>query len=151
MDREILEKICNRLPNGSILKRERFRDQDTIYIEQSFLLDVMRILRDEFGFKYLTDLTALDHYPKFPRFEVVYHLWCHERSELLRIKVPVKSDPPEVDSVVSIWSTANWHERECFDMFGIKFKGHPDLRRILLWEGFDGHPLRKDYPVEGKE
>ncbi len=151
MDRKIFEEICNNLPKESILKTESFRGQDTIYIDQKYLIDVMKILKDSFGFKYLTDLTALDYYPKFPRFVVVYHLWCHERKDLLRIKAPITVEPPVIDSVVSIWSTANWHERECYDMFGIKFKDHPDLRRILLWEGFDGYPLRKDYPVEGRE
>ena len=151
MDRDVFEKICKKLPDGSIIKTDSFRGQDTIYLKAEFLLEVMKLLRDEFGFRYLTDLTALDYYPRTPRFEVVYHLWCHERNDLLRVKVPVEKDPPVVSSVVSIWSTANWHERECYDMFGIKFEGHPDLRRILLWEGFEGYPLRKDYPVEGRE
>ncbi len=151
MDQAVFRKICESLSKEAILKTESFRDQDTIYIDQDFLLDTMRILKEDFGFKYLNDLTALDHYPESPRFEVVYHLWCHKRGDLLRIKVPVKKDPPAVASVSGLWSTANWHERECYDMFGIKFEGHPDLRRILLWDGFDGFPLRKDFPVEGKE
>jgi len=75
----------------------------------------------------------------------------HAEKRLIRVKTYAKGDPPHISSVVGLWSTANWHERECYDMFGIIFDGHPDLRRILLWEGFEGHPLRKDYPVEGKD
>lgn len=115
------------------------------------MIEVLKTLRDQFGYRYLIDVTAVDHLPNEPRFEVVYHLWCHAERRLIRVKTYALGDPPAVSSVVGLWSTANWHERECFDMFGIVFEGHPDLRRILLWEGFEGHPLRKDYPVEGKD
>ena len=111
---------------------------------------VAEIIKEDFGFRYLIDVTALDFYPQEPRFQTVYHMLAHSTGAILRLKVPVETEPPKVPSVADIWKTANWHERECFDLFGITFDGHPDLRRILLPEGFEGYPLRKDYPVEGR-
>ncbi len=87
--------------------------------------------------------------PQAPRFEVVYHLFSLRHGHRLRVKVPLGGEDPVIDSVVSVWETADWHERECFDLFGIRFRNHPDLRRILLPEDFEGHPLRKDFPLEG--
>lgn len=139
------------LPEGSLLGRESFRDQESLIVSSNQLLEVMQLLRDRFGFRYLIDLTALDFYPKAsPRFQVVYHLWSHQDGRLVRVKVPVEDgDPPALPSVTGIWSAANWHERECYDLFGIVFNGHPDLRRILLPDDWEGYPLRKDYPLEG--
>ena len=97
----------------------------------------------------LSDATAIDWYPSEPRFEVVYHLLCHDRKQRLRLKCRLSGDNPDISSVSMVWSSADWYEREIFDLFGIRFHGHPDLRRILLPEGWEGHPLRKDYPVTG--
>ena len=149
--KDYIKGIIESLPPESVVSHAEFRGQVTLLVKQDSLLEVLKVLRDDFGYKYLIDVTAVDHYENDPRFEVVYHLWCHERDCLLRVKTwASQGEPPTIPSVVGLWNTANWHERECFDMFGIVFEGHPDLRRILLWEGFDGHPLRKDYPVEGR-
>ncbi len=130
---------------------EEFRSQISLLVKPNILLEVLKVLKDKFGYRYLIDVTAVDHIGREPRFEVVYHLWCHQENRLIRVKSWAEGNPPKVPSVVGLWNTANWHERECYDMFGIVFDGHPDLRRILLWEGFEGHPLRKDYPVEGRD
>ena len=97
----------------------------------------------------LSTVTGVDRYPAEPRFEVVYHLQSVERNERLRLKCRLAGANPEIDSVTSVWRAANWYERETFDLFGISFRNHPDLRRIMLTEDFDGHPLRKDFPVTG--
>ncbi len=149
--KDYIKGVIESLPPESLVSHVEFRGQVTLLVRQVSLLEVLKILKDDFGYKYLIDVTAVDRYEDDPRFEVVYHLWCHERNCLLRVKTwASQGEPPTIPSVVGLWNTANWHERECFDMFGIVFEGHPDLRRILLWEGFDGHPLRKDYPVEGR-
>ena len=130
---------------------QAFRGETTIHIRANRLLAVCEFLRDEpdLSFKYLSDVTALDHYPSEPRFETVYHLLSFETNERLRLKVRIPGENPQVDSMVPIWPAANAFEREVFDLFGIHFQGHPDLRRILMPEDWEGHPLRKDYPVQG--
>ena len=112
---------------------------------------VCEFLRDDkdLRFKYLSDLTALDHYPGEPRFETVYHVYSIENNQRLRLKVRLGGDDPSVDSMVQVWPAANAFEREVFDLFGIYFVGHPYLVRIVLPEDWEGHPLRKDYPTEG--
>ncbi len=128
-----------------------FRGETTFTVRGDRLRGVCEFLREAPGlsFKYLSDLTAVDHYPGEPRFEVVYHLLALETNERLRLKVRVTGADPKVDSVVPVWPAANAFEREVFDLFGIRFEGHPDLRRILLPEEWEGFPLRKDYPTEG--
>jgi NADH-quinone oxidoreductase subunit C len=130
---------------------QTFRGETTLRIRSSRLLSVCEYLRDEpeLSFKYLSDVTALDHYPNEPRFETVYHLLSFETNQRLRLKARMESENPRIDSMVPIWPAANAFEREVFDLFGIDFKGHPDLRRILMPEDWEGHPLRKDYPVQG--
>jgi NADH-quinone oxidoreductase subunit C len=108
-----------------------------------------RYLKAEQKFLRLSTVTAVDWYPEEPRFEVVYHLHSLERNERLRLKCRVTGENPEIDSVTAIWRGANWYERETFDLFGIRFRNHPDLRRIMLPEAWEGYPLRKDYPVTG--
>ena len=100
-------------------------------------------------FNFLSDLTCVDLYPSEPRFEVIYHLLSHSRKERVRLKVRLAGKDPSLESITSVWPTANFFEREIFDLFGIRFEGHPNLRRILMPENWEGHPLRKDYPVEG--
>lgn len=114
---------------------------------------VLETLRDEFAYDLLTDLTAIDWAEgTTPRFTVVYHLFSTTRHDYLRVAADCPNDlEPAVPSVTGLWAGANWHERECFDMFGIKFEGHPDLRRILMWEGYPYHPLRKEFPLAGIE
>jgi NADH-quinone oxidoreductase subunit C len=94
-------------------------------------------------------VTAVDRYPAEPRFELVYHLHSLERKERVRLKCQVSGEAPAIDSVTSVWRGANWYEREVFDLFGIQFVGHPDLRRIMMPDDWEGHPLRKDYPITG--
>ncbi|HEV2351451.1 MAG TPA: NADH-quinone oxidoreductase subunit C [Terriglobia bacterium] len=128
-----------------------FRDEISVHIRASRLRSVCEFLRDETGlfFKYLSDLTAIDHYPGEPRFETVYHILSFETNQRLRLKVRIPGDDPRVDSMVPVWPSAQAFECEIFDLFGIQFIGHQDLRRILLPEDWEGHPLRKDYPVQG--
>ena len=149
--RTYVEEVLESVPADAVRGREYFRDQWAITVGMDALLEVMACLRHQWGFRYLIDVTAVDFYPRRPRFQMVYHLWCHERNAMLRVKAWVETDPPRVPTVTALWTTANWHERECYDLFGIEFDGHPDLRRILLPETWDGHPLRKDYPTEGPD
>jgi len=120
------------------------RKQAIVVVNPGRLLDVCGYLRDEEKFDFLTDLTAVDLYDRRPRYDVILNLYSFPKNERLRLKAPNDGACP---SVVGIWSTANWLERECFDMFGIVFEGHPDLKRILLPDGWHGHPLRKDYDI----
>lgn len=127
-----------------------FRDEVTVVVRPEAIVRVCRFLKEdpELGYNFLADLCGVDWLGKRePRFEVVYHLYSIPRADRIRVKVRV-AEGAEVESVMSVWNTANWHEREVFDMFGIRFTGHPDLRRILMPEEWEGHPLRKDYPVE---
>ncbi len=128
-----------------------FRDELTIVVPRAHLRRAAEFLHgdSELAFTYLCDVTGGDRFPAEPRFELNYHLVSMKRRERLRLKVRVKGANPVVETVANVWPTANWHEREVFDLFGVRFEGHPDLRRILLPEDWEGHPLRKDYPVEG--
>lgn len=128
-----------------------FRNELTLFVPASRIRDVCEFLKGdaELQFNYLSDLTAVDRYPAEPRFEVVYQLYSIATRTRLRLKVKVGGAEPGVDSLSSLWPLANWFEREVYDLFGIRFHGHPDLRRILLPEDWLGHPLRKDYPTEG--
>ena len=128
-----------------------FRGETSLTVDRDRIVSLCKALRDEeaLAFDFLSDLCGVDHHPATPRFEVVYHLYSLRHGHRLRVKVPLGGEDPVIDSVVSVWETADWHERECFDLFGIRFRNHPDLRRILLPENFEGHPLRKDFPLEG--
>ena len=129
-----------------------FRGEVTVVVPREHMLRACQYLRDEPGLEFglLSDVSAVDRFPMEPRFELNYHLVSISLRHVLRLRVRVHGGPtPEAPSVTSIWPTADWHEREIFDLFGVRFEGHPDLRRILLPEELDGYPLRKDYPVEG--
>ncbi len=127
------------------------RDEMTIYIERSALREACVLLRDnqDCPFNFLSDVTCVDWFPSEPRFEVVYHLLSIPKKERVRLKVRLGSSSPALDSVTPVWPGANYFEREIFDLFGVRFTGHPYLRRLLMPEDWEGHPLRKDYPVEG--
>jgi NADH-quinone oxidoreductase subunit C len=127
------------------------RDEMTIYVDRSNIREACALLRDDPGcaFNFLSDVTCVDWFPAEPRFEVVYHLLSISKKERVRLKVKVDSGSPVVDSVTAVWPGANYFEREVFDLFGIRFSGHPYLRRLLMPEDWEGYPLRKDYPVEG--
>jgi len=133
-----------------ILESHAFRGDDTIVIPRESLREIFRSLKEDpkLDFNFLTDITAVDYLAKKePRFEVVYHLYSLRAKHRLRVKTRVPAQDPVVDSLTPLWKGANWLEREVWDMFGIRFRDHPDLRRVLLYEEFQGHPLRKDYPV----
>jgi NADH-quinone oxidoreductase subunit C len=121
----------------------------TIVVDPARIVDVARHLKDDQKFLRLSTVTAVDWHPADPRFEVVYHLQAVQPSMRLRVKCRLSEAESEIDSVTGVWRGANWYERETFDMFGIRFRNHPDLHRILMPEDWDGHPLRKDYPVHG--
>ena len=128
-----------------------FRGESTIVVPRELLRAVAERCRADakLQFNLLTDATCLDRYPVDPRFELNYHLVSIPRRDKVRLQVRVDVKDPVVDSLVPVWPGANWLEREIFDLFGIRFNGHPDLRRILLPDDWEGHPLRRDYPVEG--
>lgn len=133
-----------------IVGESRFRDETTLVIQLSALRDICLHARDTLGFNYLIDISSIDHFGDEPRFEMVYELYSMKDGVHLRLKAFVSEDDCQVPTVSDIWPTANWHEREAYDMMGIRFTNHPDLRRILMWEGYPFHPLRKDFPLQGK-
>ena len=135
---------------GRILEAHSFRGDETVVVRREGLRDFFRALREDpaLDLDFLTDITAADYLGKRePRLEVVYHLYSMQKKHRLRVKVPVPEEDPVVESLAPLWEGANWLEREVWDLFGIRFRDHPDLRRVLLYEEFKGHPLRKDYPV----
>src|SRR5262249_54065239 len=146
-------RLRERFGDG-VLESHAFRGDDTAVIARDAIADVLAFCRDDpsLRFDMLTDLTAVD-YLKFPgredgpRFDVVYHLYSVDHNHRVRLKVPVEQDEAWVATACWLWPIANWLEREVWDMFGIRFEGHPDLRRLLMYEKFVGHPLRKDYPI----
>jgi len=136
---------------GAIGEVTVFRGETSLTVDRDSIASLCKALRDEeaLAFDFLSDLCGVDLHPARPRFLVVYHLFSPRHGHRLRVKVPLGGEDPVIDSVVPVWETADWHERECFDLFGIRFRNHPDLRRILMPEDFEGHPLRKDFPLEG--
>lgn len=122
----------------------------TLAIQPEQIEAVCAILKGQLGFVRLSDVTAVDWYPREPRFEVVYHLHSLDANSRLRLKCAVGSESAEIDSVTGVWRSANWYEREVFDLFGITFRNHPELKRIMMPDDWEGHPLRKDYPVYGE-
>jgi NADH-quinone oxidoreductase subunit C len=138
--------------NASVVKAAKFdREELTLWIDRGLIRETCAILRDDpqCPFNYLSDLTCVDWYPSEPRFEVVYHLLSIPTKERVRLKVKLDGSSPVVESVTSVWPSANAYEREVFDLFGVRFSGHPRLERIMMPDNWEGHPLRKDYPVEG--
>jgi NADH-quinone oxidoreductase subunit C len=132
-----------------IQRKTEFRAETTYTIGTSDLHEIAKFCRDELSFDYLLDITSIDNFGEEPRFEIVYELYSMPHAFHLRLKLRVSEDVGAVDTVSDIWPTANWHEREIYDMMGINFNGHPDLRRILMWDGYPFFPLRKDFPLQG--
>ncbi len=150
---EIAERIKEAFPDEVIDFRE-FRSQVTVRLKKDRIADICRYLHDDPGmsFDYPTALCGVDNLGRNrPRFEVVYNLYSTTHRHRIILKAQVPESDPTIDTVTCIWAGMNWHERETYDMFGITFKGHPDLRRILMPEDWEGHPLRKDYPLKGPE
>ena len=148
---KIITKVHDKFPSVT-LDTTQFAGEDIIHIQGSYNLDVLKLFRDN-GFNFLADITAIDNLTLggFERFAVVYHLLSHETAERVTIKAYVPEDQPELPSAESLWKTADWQEREIYDLFGISFKGHPNLIRIMNPDDFQGHPLRKDYPRLGRK
>ena len=136
--------------NQSAVQGAKFdRNELSIYIARENIRDAISQLKSQGLINFLSDVTCADFYPREPRFELAYHLLSIPRKQRVRLKVKLSGDDPVVESVMPIWPSANFFEREVFDLFGIRFLGHPHLRRIMMPEDWEGHPLRKDYPVEG--
>jgi NADH-quinone oxidoreductase subunit C len=133
-----------------VLEKIEFRGETTLIVEREAIHDVCQFAKEELAYNFLTDVSGVDNFGQEPRFEVVYELYSLENGRYLRLKIAVSEDELEVPTVSDIWATADWHEREAYDMYGIKFRGHPDLRRILMWEGYPFFPLRKDFPLGGR-
>ena len=128
-----------------------FRGEVTLVLNDAErIAEVCALAKKQLGFDYLVDVTSIDNYGEDPRFTLVYHLYGYGHREYLRIKINVSEERSEVPTVTGVWRTADWHEREIYDMMGVRFRGHPDLRRILMWEGYPYFPLRKDFPLAGK-
>lgn len=150
MSEIVVQKLKEKFPN-SVLDTYSFRADNTVIIKKEDILDVCRFLKSdpELDFNFLSDLCGVDYMGREPRFEVVYHLFSINKHHRVRLKAMV-GEGEKIHSVVGIWTTADWHEREAYDMYGIVFEGHPNLTRILMPEDWDGHPLRKDYPLKGR-
>ncbi len=147
----VLRRLLDARPDAVTSTHAQHGDA-TAVIGAAHLVDAMRFLRDDpaLAFEMLSDVCAVDYLPRVPRFEVVYHLYSLKHNHRLRVKALVEEDT-SVPSVTPLWRSANWMEREVWDLYGIRFEGHPDLRRILLYEEFEGYPLRKDYPKERRQ
>ena len=137
------------MTHPAILETIQALGETTLIADPTKIVDLCRFLKDSEKFIRLSSVTAVDWHPAEPRFEVVYHLHSLEPFRRLRVKYKVGGEKPEIESVTSVWRAANWYEREIWDMFGIHVLNHPDLERILMPTDWEGHPLRKDYPVHG--
>ncbi|MHB8302841.1 MAG: NADH-quinone oxidoreductase subunit C [Acidobacteriaceae bacterium] len=132
----------------SVLEVSTELSELTLTLSRESIVEACRALKPA-GYNFLVDVTCVDWYPNPPRFQVTYHLLSHFLKQRLRLRVFVDEGDPSIDSITPVWPAANFYEREVFDLFGVRFGGHPNLRRILLPEEFQGNPLRKDFPVEG--
>ena len=147
MSQKVLEALQKKFGDAILESHDQFGDE-TAVVDPSRWKEIATHLRDDpkLAFDHFIDLTAVDYLArKTPRFEVVLHLRSTDKLHRIRLKAPLSEDQLEIDSLVDVWKGANWFERECYDMFGVHFSGHPDPRRILMYEEFEGHPLRKDY------
>lgn len=148
----VLRKLLDAHPDAVEATHAQHGDA-TAKVRAEKLVELMQTLRDAPGLEFdmLTDVTCVDYLGEEPRFEMVYHLYSVARNQRLRIKTRAPGQDPRVPSLCELWPSANWMEREVWDLYGVRFDGHPDLRRILLYEEFEGHPLRKDYPKERRQ
>lgn len=134
---------------ADILEVKEFRGEVTVTVNKENIADICKFLKTALAYNMLTDVTAVDYLGREPRFMMVYNLYSIPNKDRLRVKAPVSESGCFIDTVTTVWSSADWLEREVFDLFGITFNGHPDLRRILMTDDWVGHPLRKDYPLQG--
>ena len=152
-DKKIIERIKEQYASALIDSHD-FRGDQTVTMKKDCGSEFFQFLRDdsELAFNFLMDITAVDYLSKKDeRFEVVYHFYSLKHNHRLRVKIPVLAEDCCAESITPFWKTANWYEREIWDMYGIKFRNHPNLRRILMYEEFKGHPLRKDYPINKRQ
>ena len=149
---EQLQPAVNALVERSAAQLSEFRDEVTVLVAAEQITPACRMLRDEFGFEMLVDETAVDYWPEqAPRFHIVYHLYSLAHNLMLCLRVQLDGNAPHIPTIEKVYPGANWHEREVYDLFGITFDEHSDLRRILMPQDWEGHPLRKDYPVGYEE
>jgi NADH-quinone oxidoreductase subunit C len=147
-----IQKMISEVKDRYDLEAREFRGEATLMVPARNLVDFCRQLRDQYGFEMLEDETAVDYWPEqAPRFHVVYHLYSFGHNVTLCLRVPLDGNAPSVDTLETVYPNANWHEREIWDMFGIRFEGHSDPRRILMPQDWQGHPQRKDYPLGYEE
>ncbi len=147
-----LQSVVQRLQEHFPLQVEEFRGEAHLLVEAEHLLPLLAHLKEQEGFEMLSTLTAVDYWPQQqPRFHVIYQLLSLQHNLRLQVRVPVNAVEPSLPTITHIYANANWREREVWDMFGIRFQGHPDLRRILMPQDWQGHPLRKDYPLGYEE
>jgi len=149
MSNQLITNIQASAINEHIVDVRSYAGEMTIEVNAADIISVCKSLKEQFGFTYLADITASDHYTDEKRFELSYNLVNMQDKVRLRISTFVEEDDPRIDSVISVWGGANWFEREAWDMMGIKFNNHPDLRRIYLPEDFQYHPMRKEFPQLG--
>lgn len=142
-----IQALAAQLPDA-VLGARYDRQELTLTVARESIVAVCRAVQQA-GYNFLADVTCVDWYPSNPRFRVTYHLLSHSLHRRLRLCVMVSEGDPSVDSITGVWPAANFYEREVFDLFGVRFGGHPNLRRIMMPEDYNGHPLRKDFPVEG--
>lgn len=150
-NKEVIEALAQKFPEKIKEISAQFGDE-SILLEKNALLDIMKFLKEgSYDFSMLLDLTCVDYQGESDRFEMVYHLFSISNNLRLRIKTRIDESDLKVDSLTGIWKNANWLEREIYDMFGVHFNYHPDLRRLFMYDGFEGHPLRKDYPLRKQQ
>jgi len=146
----VLDRLKSRYPDA-VVDTGEFRGELTVVVPKEKIVDICRYLKDdpELRYDFLSDLCGIDMYTPTQRFGVIYNLYSLSSNHRFRLKTYAEEDDPKVPTVTGVWGTANWHEREAYDMFGIIFEGHPDLRRMYMPEEFEFHPLRKDFPLMG--
>lgn len=150
-EKTILEELKQKFPT-KVKESFEILGDEVVVIERGFLLSLMTALKNKpYEFTMLLDLTCVDYTGQDPRFEMVYHLFSLPHNRRLRIKTRLTEEDATIDSLVPLWKNANWLEREVYDMFGVGFNGHPDLRRLLMYDGFEGYPLRKEYPLRKRQ
>ncbi|MEN6483148.1 MAG: NADH-quinone oxidoreductase subunit C [Anaerolineaceae bacterium] len=149
---DLLQPIVSTIRDQFSAVVEEFRGEVTLILQKEQICDALLALRDEFGFKAMIDETSVDYWPEqAPRFHVVYHVYSHEKNLLLQLRVPLDGNGPHIPTVEGVYPNANWKEREIYDLMGITFDGHSDMRRILMPFDWVGHPLRKDSPLGYEE
>ena len=146
----IVEKLKTKF-SSEVIEVVEFRGETTVTVKKDKIVDICAFMRDTGGYNFLCDLCSVDYLGRLPRFMIVYNLYNITTKERIRLKAPVEEQDAQIDTVSVVWGTANWMERECWDLMGINFVGHPDQRRILMPADWEGHPLRKDYPVQGPD